>query len=634
MHRNRHSWTTTILLLLVFGLLILVLPVSAQGTSTKIFITGSDATSAPTIELTVYAVDGLGNHVALDASSLTVKHNGTQVSDVTIGSPFHGGTFLLFLLDTSEGTDSYLPTIEEAIRQYANDPYMQDLFDYVAIYSMGDQGANQILGPTEFRNTVQNAFNETPLAATSGATALYDSLMGLLTGTIKPKSELVTHLVVMSDGTDIVSTRNTAEQVVQSASSLQIPVHTVLLENEEVKPENRQKGRDFMTQLANGSNGKSFTLATSSDLLSLWEHIAQFSNQTRVQYTITDLSGGDYTAEISLVADPSVKAQTTVKVPAGAPSIVLNVSEGGRQLTLTREGEPVTLRFSTSVSWLDGVDREITSAQLIVNNIPRPIDVSKLEQFEATIENFKFGENPVQIAIVDDQNNPATSQEVLFTVSEGTTVVVSEEVEPSGSTERIWDRIKTPVTYIGYCLGVLIVFLLFLGIMYLGRKSSLFRRLGLNRYLRRLPIIGDYYGEIYQVQQGAYQAKSLQRDAGRYSSDVKGAGKKVKKGRPNAYLEVIESVTQLPAGRINLENVEARLGRSSKQADIAFKSDGTVSRIHATIVLEGGLFRVFDEQSTSGTFVNEQAVPNYGLQLSDGDEIRLGAVRLRFRQLG
>jgi len=96
-------------------------------------------------------------------------------------------------------------------------------------------------------------------------------------------------------------------------------------------------------------------------------------------------------------------------------------------------------------------------------------------------------------------------------------------------------------------------------------------------------------------------------------------------------LEVVQTSSQTPQ-RIDLDMVEVKLGRSSKRSDVAFSGDNTVSRLHATIVQEGGVHRIFDEQSTSGTFVNEQRVHQNGLQLVDGDEIRLGAVLLRYRQ--
>jgi pSer/pThr/pTyr-binding forkhead associated (FHA) protein len=100
---------------------------------------------------------------------------------------------------------------------------------------------------------------------------------------------------------------------------------------------------------------------------------------------------------------------------------------------------------------------------------------------------------------------------------------------------------------------------------------------------------------------------------------------------PLAYLEVLEAVTRM-ADHIQLKASQVSLGRSPAQADIAFENDITVSRIHATLHLEGTRFRIFDERSTSGTWVNEQQVPEYGIQLMDGDEIHLGAVHLRYRE--
>ena len=99
-----------------------------------------------------------------------------------------------------------------------------------------------------------------------------------------------------------------------------------------------------------------------------------------------------------------------------------------------------------------------------------------------------------------------------------------------------------------------------------------------------------------------------------------------------AHLEVINAQTLMPE-ELTLGDLEVRVGRSPAQSQIAFRDDITVSRFHAVLRLEGNRYRVYDAGSTSGTFVNGRQVPEYGLQLSDGDEIQLGAVRLRYRQL-
>ena len=99
-----------------------------------------------------------------------------------------------------------------------------------------------------------------------------------------------------------------------------------------------------------------------------------------------------------------------------------------------------------------------------------------------------------------------------------------------------------------------------------------------------------------------------------------------------AHLEVMAATTLMPE-ELTLGDTEVRIGRSPAQAQIAFRDDITVSRYHAVLRLEGSRYRIYDAGSTSGTYVNERQVPEYGLQLGDGDEIQLGAVRLRYRQL-
>jgi pSer/pThr/pTyr-binding forkhead associated (FHA) protein len=96
------------------------------------------------------------------------------------------------------------------------------------------------------------------------------------------------------------------------------------------------------------------------------------------------------------------------------------------------------------------------------------------------------------------------------------------------------------------------------------------------------------------------------------------------------YLEILESVTRMPP-IVDLTAVEHRLGRSPAQSDIVFENDITVSRLHASIVLEESGYTLYDEGSTSGTWLNEQAVTQRGQSLRDGDEIRLGAAVMRFR---
>jgi FHA domain len=72
-----------------------------------------------------------------------------------------------------------------------------------------------------------------------------------------------------------------------------------------------------------------------------------------------------------------------------------------------------------------------------------------------------------------------------------------------------------------------------------------------------------------------------------------------------------------------------RVGRSLA-ADVHL-DDASVSRRHAVIVMNVSGARVLDDRSTNGTFLNGRRVAH--ADLSDGDVISLGRLRMRFRVL-
>jgi hypothetical protein len=633
MCEQKRALVISLLLTSIISLMVITSPIIGQGSAGQLLITGSDDSSAPTVRLHVYAVDSQGNPVTLDKQSIVVRHNGEEVNNVSIVNPYEAGTFTLFIIDIPEGVAPYIPTIQDGIRQYANDPTMKEQVDYVAVFAVDELAATQILEPGSFHNGVANAF-ASPLTPMTGATALIDSVMGLLNNvsTLKPNPDMVTHMVLMSDGTDVVSTQFEAPDIPRKAAEIGIPIHTIVLNNQSLSAADKEAGRGYLSQIAAGTRAISTTLSTTEDLQPVWNRISSFRNQTTIQYSVENAMGGDYLVEVSLRDNPAVKAETTVTFPPGAPSVSINLPPEGRNITLPNLDQPINLSISAAVSWLDGAEREITKAQLLVNGIVvQDIDANDLEQFDATINNLQYGLNQIQVAVVDDQGSRAISPEISLTVEQGETEI-PESVAPSSLPERIWQRISGAAVFVGGCFIVVFLLILLIGITIVAQRSTLVRRLGIVSLMRRIPFLRSYFPDVYRAQGQLRRADRAQQQLRRYSSDVKGSrSKSGRAARHIAFLEVIESNTTLPS-RIDLEEVEAHLGRSASQANVVFKNDATVSRIHATITQEGNDYRIYDEQSTSGTWVNEQRVPEYGLQLMDGDEIRLGAVRLRFRQ--
>jgi pSer/pThr/pTyr-binding forkhead associated (FHA) protein len=93
---------------------------------------------------------------------------------------------------------------------------------------------------------------------------------------------------------------------------------------------------------------------------------------------------------------------------------------------------------------------------------------------------------------------------------------------------------------------------------------------------------------------------------------------------------------------ISLTKPVTVMGRNPELADVVFYPDepSSLSRVHATIQLDGKYFVITDSNSTNGTRVNGQLLrPSDPVQLRDGDEIVLGdlgklGVKMRFAASG
>lgn len=98
---------------------------------------------------------------------------------------------------------------------------------------------------------------------------------------------------------------------------------------------------------------------------------------------------------------------------------------------------------------------------------------------------------------------------------------------------------------------------------------------------------------------------------------------------------VLEVVDQAPVQRtrIELNGVSMRFGRDPDLAEVTF-NDRSVSRLHARIeAVAENVYRIFDEGSTSGTWVNfNQITSPEGHELATGDVINLGRVKLKFKK--
>ncbi|HRN67882.1 MAG TPA: FHA domain-containing protein [Promineifilum sp.] len=601
------------LLALVLGVVTIAL---AQGTNQigELFITDSNTEGFPSIRLQLFGIDGQGLPIDFATEPLFITHGGFPVEEVVFDGKTPVGTLTVFLIDAAGGATDQIPAIKAAIQQYASPGNMQEQVDYVAVYQIRSGGPQQLLAPTQFHNGVANLFNTTELVPEEGATSLYDSvitMVGEIDG-LKPRPDIAASIVLISDGTDPGTSQAQPGDVSARAVAAGVPIHTIHLEDPGLGA-GVELGRQYMRDVAGSSRGVAAELADPAGLASIWARIAGLRDHSWVRYNVPEPAGGTIPVEVSLLNNRDTKATTEVIISTAAPNVVLDVPRESRTLTVPDLKKPITLQLSADVSWLDNETREIVAAQLLVNDVQAAeIPPGDLKSFRASIPNFAIGDNRLEVVVVDNQGITSTSAPVIITVAEGERLEVPEALQPGGIsfswTWLLWLVAMAGLAAVGFWLwrsrskGAT------------GEPKSRRRRRGSRPPVTTAPpqdATDDFDADagLDFLRSEGYEAPFVM-----------------------AHLEVVDAQTLMP-DELNLGEAEVRIGRSPQQSHIAFRDDITVSRYHAVMRLEGNRYRIYDAGSTSGTYVNGRQVPEYGLQLADGDEIQLGAVRMHYRQL-
>lgn len=577
----------------------------------QLFITGANADSFPSVQLRVYGIDGQGNPVDFATEPLYVAHNAFPADEVDFDGKVPVGTLTVFLIDATADVSNQLAAIQDTIGQYATAGNMQEQLDYVAIYQIDNDGPRQLLAPTPFYNAVNNLFITTPLVAEVDATSLYDSVIRMIeeVPALKPNPAMATAIVLFGDGTDPGTSQAQPGDVPLRAAAAGIPIHTILLDNPNLGV-GKELGRQYFQSVATGARGIATELGNPEGLAAIWSRITAFRDQSLIRYAVPQPAAGTFPVELSLMNNRDLKATTDVTISAAAPSVMIELPRESRALTVPDLEKPIDLRLSATVSWLDGQARALTAAALVVNGQQvAEIPVDSLASFVVPVSTLVYGDNRLEIVATDNQGLQTVSPPVIISVTQGEQLSVPEELQPEGFSLSPWWLVLLLALVLG-AIGWL-----------------LWRRRGTaapasSRSRRRRRTAPDTAASSPNLTAVPPTGEEI------YAPPVAGDHQPF----IMAHLEVLDSQTYMPE-EITLGDVEMRIGRSPAQSNIAFRDDITVSRFHAVLRLEGNKYRIYDAGSTSGTYVNGRQVPEYGLQLADGDEIQLGAVRLRYRQL-
>lgn len=645
---------------LFFVLCLLLLPLVAvlghpssaigQSEPVELRLAATGVDNLPKVTLQLYAIDRAGSRAELRNLPLTVTHGNEVVQNVSVNNEVDVGTYTIILVDTAAGVQELIPAMKEAIAIFVENGYMQEPTDQLAIFQVGASKAEPLLEPTQFLNSVRN-FLVDDLPVELGSTALYDSVNDLLDNidAAKPDPAMATSIVVFSDGTDAVSTSIDRDALIAKAAESDVQIHTVLLENPFLSDSQIQVGGLFLKELSFGTNGISTGLNLEG-IEALWRSISSFHFHTIVEYEPNILQAETVPILVSFADFPEIEVGTLIDVPGGSMLIDIPIPLDQNELIISDVTEPLELLIPVEVSWLGNQSEGVTSVQIWQGDqlLADPIDLEQQARYfiPITLDGLSYGTTEIYATASDTRGRRGESAAYTFIVSPGEETVIPELIS-----------VESPGVRWTWWLGLISIPLLVIGLGYwlFSQGNTLeipvnvldwLNGLSRPKRSRRSRQIERSTLDEYEVQSGAappdafqavdqYQGYADPAYASSPSQSAAGYGDEQDEIGPETtkyWFEMIQA-SQGSLRAMPLMAMEHRLGRSPNQADINFPNEPTISRLHASIAKELDAYRLYDEQSTSGTFVNGVPVPEYGTLLIDGDEIQIGEVVLRYHCL-
>ncbi len=645
---NRQSVITSWRIVLVIALLLGAAPATWLGAQGQVFEVAVpqgkvDYSAFPTVAVrAIVSDDARGRVPGLTAADFALSEDGdalpVTVDDVQVGVQ------LVFVLDASldtrqNGATGYtrLEEAKQVVYTFA-ESYMAEGMDQVAVLAPLSSTEIQKVAPlpedtaafTPFRNTVRDGTYLYEIPQGISATPLNDLVSRALAQLQAARSTLFQAVIVISDGIDVISDREVAD-IVRTANTQNVPIYTIIF-----GPANNWGGQaeSNMKRLSLDTYGDHYRLASEGrkptpldeligvSLEPLYARLTSQREQYQLTYTSKLYSAGSHEL---LLETGGKSARVGFSINVRPPQVIILQPTPGTQITRRTDDprmpvqdiEPRTQVVDFEVNWPDGYPRQVDKVDLLVDGVVASEScVPPCSQIIWNLTSLQAGSHSIRVRVRDVQGMQSESDELRLSITVITptpvptptptpmptptpVVVVACEDQYSGITGIV--RCNPEV----WSLGALVVSLLALVLVVI--------------LVRRPPkVISSVVNKVKEITEPFF----VDRDKARATQDVK------------AYLVVLEGddPTRPP---IELVGENIRLGRDEQLAQVVL-NDRSVSRLHARISNEmdrkgGERFMMYDEGSTSGSYVNYEQVGINGQWLQHDDIINLGRVRLQFK---
>ncbi len=600
---------------------------------------GVDYSGFPSISVNVVVsndtrgrVDGLGDgdfSVAEDGERVPIELDQAEV-----------GVQVVFVLDASASTrqrgDTGYTRLEEGkqvITTFA-ETHMTEGLDLVAVLAPESSTTFQKVAPlpedpsdfTTFKNTVRDGTYLYELPADVVNTPLNDMVSQALNILERDESGYFQAVVVISDGVDEISDREVADTV-NKANQLSVPIHTVIFgpaSNWGGQAESNMKrlsldSHGLHLQLASeGSSPEPLDGLIEASMAALYDNLTSQRTQYRLSFSSAIFNAGRHEVQVR-VGSQSTSAGFSLnlrppQVSITQPAVGGVISRATNDPNLAaRDIEPRTQLVSFSVDWPDGYARELEAVDLLVDGVAvRDSCIPPCDQVTWNIAELSAGSHSLRIRVRDQQGLQAESDEVPVTIE----IITPTPIPPTAT--PVPTRVPTPtpppscqeqytgVNRILQCYDLL---------PYISLIVALIALVIVIIVVRRPPrVVSSMVNKVKEMTEPFFL------DRGQVRGDRQAKAMLVVLEGDDSHREPIDIVSE-----------NTRLGRDEALAQVVL-NDRSVSRLHARITEEEvGRFVLYDEGSTSGSYVNYEPVGIKGQWLQHDDIINLGRVKLQFK---
>jgi hypothetical protein len=593
------------------------------------------------------------------------------------------GVQLLVVLDASQNVNDPGQTgiarkdeMVQAVQQLTEQHILLADTDWLAFLAFDQSGANaipQVIAPwnRSDHNAVINSMVTYDITGAKAKTPLSDLLLAALQyfDDAAPPPNLQRAIVVFSDGVDLLSVAQ-KDDLFRQAAQRRVRIHTVQIGPVRANGEAQKN----LQNIALNTNGRYTNLNEANQLLpDLWQAVAEAQSQRAITYRSSKAQPQQITLQ-TRTGDRNLVADFAVPAPTLQPPQVVLVAPAFAQLEKQRgdgqalshdtpvtELEPQSLALQVEFNWPDGHPRTLRRVEYIIADQTISKTSAPFEAVTFPIEKLDNGEYTIRVRAIDELgllgeatpkpltivvNRPAppdfdATATAAAQLAQATTEALKSAQAAALATQQAKQEVAlaTQAAQQAATQAALQATAQATATALQGTIAQATRQ---NRQLTWASIValglsvlmGGLALYLWFNPRTRRRATEIVTGALRAATEpfFLGQGKARQPQQAKARLVLLEGGNTLEPS-ILLYGGGLRLGRDPTLANVVL-NDQRISRYHCRISEEAnGAFRLWDEGSTSGTYVNQEPIGMKGHLLQPGDLVNIGPVLYRFEPL-